>query len=178
MPHLFTESPHGFSQWYESPGETERFPRAVPAQRSRLLTRCLSHLRLWEREVPNAGSSPDHGNTPLLQSSRSKGSKPPSPDKRFSHLHVPTEQRPGKGSAWVSSHGVAAFPCQPERSAGSAGRAGIPQQYSDTFLPPSLPPAPSEQLGGEVTTPDLPPLSLARTPQILARLMGQAKLWL
>lgn len=45
-------------------------------------------------------------------------------------------------------------------------------------IPPSLPPAPSEQLGGEVTTPDLPPLSLARTPQILARLMGKAKLWL
>lgn len=79
-----------------------------------------------------------------------------------------------ESATWVSCHGVAAspFPCQPEPGAGSAGRAGIPQRFRH------IPPSPSEQLKGEVTTPALPPLSLARTLQILARLMGKAKAWL
>lgn len=79
-----------------------------------------------------------------------------------------------ESATWVSCHGVAAspFPCLPEPGAGSAGRAGIPQRFRH------IPPSPSEQLKGEVTTPALPPLSLARTLQILARLMGKAKAWL
>lgn len=97
VPHLFTENAHAFSHWYESPGATERFPKAVPARCSRLLARCLSHLRLWEREVPNSGSSLDHGNTPLLEGSRLKGSKPPSPDRGF-HTCKGTELRTSRTS--------------------------------------------------------------------------------
>lgn len=59
------------------------FPKAVPAPCSRLLTRCLSHLRLWEMEVPNTVPSLDHGNTPLLEHGRSKHSNPPAPDRGF-----------------------------------------------------------------------------------------------
>lgn len=115
------------------------FPKAVPVPCSRLLTRCLSHLRLWEREVPNTGSSLDHGNTALLESSRSKRSKAPSPDGGFHTCTSLRSRELGKAqpesllTPWQRHH---LFPCQPEQGAGSAGRAGIPQQL--TFLPRRL----------------------------------------
>lgn len=99
----------------------------------------------------------------------------------FSRQEALTPARPYGTETWkrlslglFSRRGSISLPARAQRRLRRQGR------YSAAIfrhIPPSLPPAPSEQLGGEVTTPDLPPLSLARTPQILARLMGQAKLW-
>lgn len=141
-------TPHAFPHWYESPGATARFPKAVPARSSRLLTRCLSHLRLRDREVPNTGSSRDHGNTPLPESSRSECSKPLLP------AEASTPARPyGAGTRQrhrpspCSRRGSVTLSVPASRSPAQALPAG--QVFpSNSHIPPS----PSEQLQGEAAT--------------------------
>lgn len=116
-------------------------------------------------------------------------------------MHVPMKRWAGIDTTWFSSHGVAASPAVAEThfsASSSTAQALLVWQVfssnSDTFLPLHLPmflfimgqflPTPcnavAEELKGDLTTPALPPLSLARTLQIPARLMRRAKpqLWI
>lgn len=116
-----------------------------------LQTRCLSHLWLWEREVPNTGSSLDHGNIPVLESSHSKRQQIPRLTEAFmlakvSSLksHACTYEKVSwdrYNLVFVSWRGSITSCCwnpflsQLKHSAGSAGVAGIQQQFR--HIPPS-----------------------------------------
>lgn len=174
------------------------FLKAVPDWCGRLRTRCLSHLWLWEREVPSAGSSLHRENTPTESSQ-----KIPRLTAAFTPAKVPSLKSHAQSyrkMSWgrhnpvlVSRHGSVTSCCrnlflgQLEHSASSAAQQvfGI---GSDTIL--QLPLLMVSSAMGQLfsptlccgrgaqrghSTPALPPLSLARILRILARLMGRAK---
>lgn len=110
-----------------------------------------------------------------------------------SHTHIPMERRVGMGTAWLSSHGVAASPAAAGTRLGqlehsSAGSASVAGTGQFRHIPPSVCPgfclSPGQFFpwcNAVAEEPKAPsPLSLARALQIPARLMGRAKtrLWI
>jgi len=164
----------------------------MPARCGGLQACCLSHLQLWEREVPNAGSSLDHRDISPPASSHSDAGKPLAWQRLSGLQRYPAwNARINEEESWerynlafFSWHGSVTSCCQDpflgelEHSTGSAGVEGIRQQFRHTPASPSacifVCHGPVE-FKGDITTTAPPRLSSAQTVQTPTSLAGRAK---